>query len=144
MEFAPIGYVECNQRYRYEAARQASIAPDNEARIQLIDREGLLEGLQGLAEFERIWVIYELHLNETWHPLVQPPREGLNKLGVFATRSPHRPNRIGLSCVQLRGIKGHTVHIAQHDLLDATPVLDIKPYVPYADAFPDARALPHF
>ena len=88
MEFAPIGYVECNQRYRYEAARQASIAPDNEAWIRLTEREGLLEALQGLAEFERIWVIYELHLNETWHPFVQPPREGLNNLGVFATRSP--------------------------------------------------------
>lgn len=138
--FSPIGYIECVQRYRYEAARQASIAPDNEAWIQLNEGQDLRDGLYGLAEFERIWVVYELHLNENWHPFVQPPRTYVGKLGVFATRSPHRPNRIGLSCVRLLGIEGSRLHIGQHDLLDATPVLDIKPYVPYADAFVAARA----
>ena len=136
----PIGYVECQQRYRYEVARQASIAPDNEAWIRLDDDPDLRAGLRGLADFERIWVLCELHLNETWHPLVEPPREGLGKLGVFATRSPHRPNRIGLSCVSLLGIDGGSLHVGRHDLLDGTPVFDIKPYLPYADAFPDARA----
>jgi tRNA (adenine37-N6)-methyltransferase len=137
---SPIGHVQCRQRYRYEAARQASIAPDNEAWIQLADDVRLRDGLRGLEGFERVWVIYELHLNETWHPLVQPPREDMGKLGVFATRAPHRPNRIGLSCVRLLGIEGARLHIAQHDLLDGTPVIDLKPYVPYADAFPRARA----
>ena len=136
----PIGYVECRQRYRYEVARQASIAPDNEAWIRLDDDPDLRAGLRGLDDFERIWVLCELHLNETWHPLVEPPREGLGKLGVFATRSPHRPNRIGLSCVSLLGIDGGSLHVGRHDLLDGTPVFDIKPYLPYADAFPDARA----
>jgi tRNA-Thr(GGU) m(6)t(6)A37 methyltransferase TsaA len=140
VEFVPIGYVECAQRYRYEAAKQASIAPDNEAWIQLNNDQGLQDGLLGLAEFERIWIVSELHLNESWHPLVQPPRAGLGKLGVFATRAPHRPNRIGLSCVRLLGIDKNRLHIAQHDLLDGTPVLDLKPYLPYADAFPQARA----
>ena len=93
-DFSPIGYVECAQRYRYEAARQASIAPDNEAWIQLNEGQALQQGLAGLAEFERLWLLCELHLNETWHALVEPPREGMAKLGVFATRSPHRPNRI--------------------------------------------------
>ena len=139
-DFAAIGYVECAQRYRYEVARQASIAPDNEAWIQLNEDRALQEGLAGLADFERIWVLVELHLNETWHALVEPPREGLAKLGVFATRSPHRPNRIGMSCVRLLGICGNRLHVGQHDLLDGTPVLDIKPYLPYADAFPDAAA----
>ncbi|MGY8827021.1 MAG: tRNA (N6-threonylcarbamoyladenosine(37)-N6)-methyltransferase TrmO [Candidatus Latescibacterota bacterium] len=138
--FSPIGYIECAQRYRYEAARQASIAPDNEAWIQLNEGQDLRDALYGLSGFERIWVVYELHLNENWHPFVQPPRTYVGKLGVFATRSPHRPNRIGLSCVRLLGIEGNRLHIGQHDLLDATPVLDIKPYVPYADAFADARA----
>ena len=138
--FSPIGYVECQQRYRYEAARQASIAPDNEAWIQLVDDEDLRLGLRGLEDFERIWVLYELHLNEGWHPLVQPPRAEADKLGVFATRSPHRPNRLGLSCVRLLGVEGARLHVGQHDLLDGTPVLDLKPYVPYADAFPGARA----
>ena len=136
----PIGYVECRQRYRYEAARQASIAPDNEAWIRLDDDSDLRAGLRGLDDFERIWVIYELHLNETWHPLVEPPRESTGKLGVFATRSPHRPNRIGLSCVSLFSIDGGILYVGQHDLLNGTPVLDIKPYLPYADAFPNARA----
>ena len=121
-------------------ARQGSIAPDNEAWIQLNTDQKLRDGLSGLADFERIWVLYELHLNESWHPFVQPPREQLGKLGVFATRSPHRPNRIGLSCVRLLGIEDNRLHVAQHDLLDGTPVIDLKPYVPYADAFPDARA----
>lgn len=136
----PIGYVKCRQRYRYEAARQGSIAPDNEAWIRLDDDPDLREGLRGLEDFERIWVLCEFHLNETWHPLVEPPREGLSKLGVFATRSPHRPNRIGLSCVRLLGIDGGSLHVGRHDLLDGTPVFDIKPYLPYADAFPGARA----
>jgi tRNA-Thr(GGU) m(6)t(6)A37 methyltransferase TsaA len=139
-EFTPIGYVECAQRYRYEAARQASIAPDNKAWIQLVDDDELRVGLRGLEDFERIWLVYELHLNERWHSLVQPPRADADKLGVFATRSPHRPNRIGLSCVRLLGVEGSRLHVGQHDLLDGTPVLDIKPYVPYADAFPEARA----
>ena len=138
--FLPIGYIECAQRYRFEAARQASIAPDNEAWIQLNEDRALRDGLLGLADFERIWVIYELHLNETWHPFVQPPRQGIAKLGVFATRSPHRPNRIGMSCVRLLGVDGNRLHVGQHDFLDQTPVLDLKPYVPYADAFPDAWA----
>ena len=139
-DITPIGYVECAQRYRYEAARQASIAPDNEGWIQLNEDPALREGLAGLADFERIWVLCELHLNETWHALVEPPRAGMAKLGVFATRSPHRPNRIGMSCVRLLGIDDNRLHIAQHDLLDGSPVLDIKPYLPYADAFPDAGA----
>lgn len=138
--FSPIGYIECAQRYRYEAARQASIAPDNEAWIQLNEGQDLRDALYGLVDFERIWIVYELHLNENWHSFVQPPRTYVGKLGVFATRSPHRPNRIGLSCVRLLGVEGNRLHIGQHDLLDATPVLDIKPYVPYADAFADARA----
>ena len=84
-DFSPIGYVECAQRYRYEAARQASIAPDNEAWIQLNEDRALQEGLAGLADFERIWVLCELHLNETWHALVEPPREGMAKLGDLGT-----------------------------------------------------------
>ena len=139
-DFTPIGYVECSQRYRYEAARQASIAPDNEGWIQLVDDENLRLGLRGIEGFERVWIVYELHLNERWHPLVQPPRADADRLGVFATRSPHRPNRIGLSCVRLLGVEADRLHVGQHDLLDGTPVLDIKPYVPYADAFPEARA----
>ena len=138
--FTAIGHVRCAQRYRYEAARQASVAPDNEAWVQLIDDAALRQGLSGLADFERVWLLYELHLNQSWHALVQPPRQDMGKLGVFATRAPHRPNRIGLSCVRLLNVAGDRLHIGQHDLLDGTPVIDIKPYLPYADAFPEAGA----
>jgi tRNA-Thr(GGU) m(6)t(6)A37 methyltransferase TsaA len=136
----PIGRVVCRQRYRYEAPRQGVLRPENRAVIELDDVPEYVDGLTGLDGFERIWVVFELHLNETWHAFVQPPHEGTARQGVFATRSPHRPTRIGLSCVRLLGIEGRRLEIAGHDLLDGTPVFDIKPYVPYADAFPDAAA----
>lgn len=128
----------CPQRYRFEAPRQGVLIPDNRAVIELLQGRGYEQALTGLDGFERIWVVFELHLNETWHPLVQPPHEGAPRRGLFATRSPHRPNRIGLTCVRLLGIDGLRLSVAGHDLLDGTPVLDIKPYLPYADAFPGA------
>lgn len=134
----PIGKVVCLQRYRYEAPRQGVLIPQNRAVIELLEGRGYEQALTGLDGFERIWVVFELHLNETWHPLVQPPHEGEPRRGLFATRSPHRPNRIGLTCVQLLGIDGLRLSVSGHDLLDGTPVLDIKPYLPYADAFPEA------
>jgi tRNA-Thr(GGU) m(6)t(6)A37 methyltransferase TsaA len=139
-EFSPIGYIDCAQRYRYEAPRQGALGAGNSAIIRLNDDDAIRQALTGLEGFDRAWVIYELHLNETWNPLVQPPHEGMAKIGTFATRSPHRPNRIGLSCVELQRVDGLNLHIRNHDLLDRTPILDIKPYVPYADAFPEARA----
>ncbi len=140
MQIEHIGVVKCQQRFRYEAPRQGSIAPANEALIVLKDDKSFTEALNGLSEFEYIWVIYEFHLNQTWHPLVRPPSDDVGKLGVFATRSPHRPNRIGMSCVRLAEITKITLRIEKHDLLDGTPVLDIKPYIPYADSFPNASA----
>ena len=95
--------------------------------------------LRDLAGFERIWVLSVLHLNKDWAPLVRPPRGGV-KRGVFATRSPHHPNRIGLSCVVLDSVEGHVIHVRGLDLIDGTPILDIKPYVPYCDAFADSSA----
>jgi len=95
--------------------------------------------LQDLDGFERIWLIYAFHRSEGLRSTVKPPRGG-PKRGVLATRSPHRPNAIGLSAVELVRVEGRTLHLRGVDLLDGTPVLDIKPYVPYADAFPDAGA----
>lgn len=95
--------------------------------------------LQDLAGFDRLWLIFAFHQNDGWKSVVKPPRGG-PKRGVLSTRSPHRPNAIGLSAVELVGVEGRTLHLRGVDLLDGTPVLDIKPYVPYADAFPDARA----
>jgi tRNA (adenine37-N6)-methyltransferase len=95
--------------------------------------------IQDLGGFDRLWLIFAFHRSEGWKSSVKPPRGG-PKRGVLATRSPHRPDSIGLSAVELAKIEGRTLHLRGVDLLDGTPVLDIKSYVPYADAFPDAKA----
>ena len=105
-----------------------------------------LQGLRGMEEFSHIWLIWQFSqaVREDWSPTVRPPRLGGNtRLGVFATRSPFRPNPIGLSCVKLEAVElstpeGPVLHIAGADLMDGTPVYDIKPYVPYADCKPEA------
>lgn len=99
-----------------------------------------VEALRSLEGFERVWLVYLFHMNEGWSAMVRPPRGPRIKRGVLATRSPHRPNPIGLSAVRLVGVEGRTLRVRELDLLDGTPVLDIKPYVPYADAFPEAKA----
>lgn len=139
LQLHPIGTVRCLARYPYEVPRQAALA-DNEAVIELQDDERLRQGLHDLAGFERLWVISWFPGNTRWRALVQPPDQDADRHGVFATRSPHRPNPIGLSCVRLIGIDGLHLTIRDHDLLDGTPVLDLKPYLPYADAFPEALA----
>ncbi|MEG1980771.1 MAG: tRNA (N6-threonylcarbamoyladenosine(37)-N6)-methyltransferase TrmO, partial [Victivallaceae bacterium] len=98
--------------------------------------------LTDLSGFDRIWIIFKFHLNQTWNPKVAPPviTPPSRKVGVLASRSPHRPNPLGLSCVELVKIEGLKLHIRNFDLLDGTPVLDIKPYIPKVDAFPDSRA----
>jgi tRNA-Thr(GGU) m(6)t(6)A37 methyltransferase TsaA len=93
--------------------------------------------LGGLETFGHIWVIRWLHLNTSWNPTVIPPRGPKVRRGVLATRAPHRPNPIGLSALKLVRVDGRFLHVLGLDLLDGTPVLDVKPYVPYADAFPD-------
>lgn len=104
------------------------------------------ESLRGLENFSHLWVIWQFSeaARDQWSPTVRPPRLGGNKrIGVFATRSPFRPNEIGLSCVTIEGIErtkdmGTVIHIGGADILDGTPVFDIKPYIPYADCHPEA------
>ena len=91
------------------------------------------QALEGLAGFDLIWLLFRFHRAARWKPKVLPPRGG-KKQGVFATRSPHRPNFMGFSCVKLEAINGLTLLITGHDLLDGTPILDIKPYLNYADS----------
>ncbi|MBQ3593698.1 MAG: tRNA (N6-threonylcarbamoyladenosine(37)-N6)-methyltransferase TrmO [Clostridia bacterium] len=99
------------------------------------------QALRGLEGFSHIWLIWGFNLakKEDWSPTVRPPRLGGNtRMGVFATRSPFRPNSIGLSCVKLEKIEGDTLYVSGIDLADNTPIYDIKPYLPYADAKIDA------
>jgi len=139
MQIEPIGLFHCAEKHPYEAARQATLAQDNAGKIVLREGHNFEQALQDLPSFSHIWILFQFHHNTDWKPLVQPPR-GRRKVGLFASRAPYRPNPIGLSCVRLLSVKGRTVHVADHDLLDGTPILDIKPYVPYADSIPTANA----
>jgi len=136
----PIGVVHSSYRERFAVPRQPSLDDAQAATIELNAGLNLEQAVKDLNGFSHIWVIYWMHLNQGWNPTVTPPRGPKIKRGLFATRAPHRPNSIGLSAVRLTGVEGRTLHIKGHDMLDGTPVLDIKPYIPYADAFPDAKS----
>ena len=143
--FPPLGFVRSPYAKRIDAPHQPTVVEGTESGAVA---EATLElepwvpetALRDLAGFERVWLVFVFHLSEGWAPLVQPPRGPKGKRGVLATRSPHRPNPLGLSCVELVAVEGRPLHLRGVDLLDGTPVLDVKPYVPYADAFPEARA----
>lgn len=134
----PVGYIRSSIKERYEAPHQGVLSSGDESFIELLAGNNFEQALDGLAEFERIWVIYSFHLNTTWKPMVKPPRNMGKKVGVFATRSPHRPNGMGLSCVKLVSVQGLRIYITESDILDGSPVYDIKPYLPYSDSFPDS------
>lgn len=142
--YRPIGILQSPYSRRIDAPHQSTIVEGTEtgafavATLQLADWLDE-KAIQDLAGFERLWLIFTFHLSEGWKNVVKPPRGG-PKRGVLATRSPHRPNSIGLSAVELLKIEGRILHLRAVDLLDGTPVLDIKPYIPYADAFPDSKA----
>ena len=142
--YRPIGIINSPYARRIDAPHQSTVVEGTESgepALATLTLEDWVDGqaLKDLVGFERIWLIFSFHLSKGWKSAVKPPRGG-PKRGVLATRAPHRPNSIGLSAVELIGIEGRSLHLRGVDLLDGTPVLDIKPYVPYADAFPDARA----
>lgn len=140
----PIAHVRSPYARRIDAPHQPTVVAGTEtgaqaeARIEFVD-ELPAEALADLAGFERLWLIFVFDRSEGWKAKVRPPRGG-GKRGVLATRSPHRPNPIGLSAVELVAVEARALVVRGVDLLDGTPILDIKPYVPYADAFPGARA----
>jgi tRNA-Thr(GGU) m(6)t(6)A37 methyltransferase TsaA len=134
----PIGYFSGSQSEKYMAHRQATLGKENSEEVIILNPGCNFEqALEDLTGFDHIWIIYWLHRAKSWKPKVNTPRGGKNR-GVFATRSPHRPNPIGLSCVELLSIKGRKIYIGKNDLLDHTPILDIKPYLIYADSFPES------
>jgi tRNA (adenine37-N6)-methyltransferase len=134
----PIGVVRTPFGDRQAAPRQAALEAVA-ARIELTASADFEHALADLDRWSHIWVLYWFHENADWRPKVLPPRSE-EKRGVFATRAPHRPNPIGLSAVALERVEGCTVHIRGADMIDGTPVLDIKPYVPYADALTSANS----
>ena len=138
----PIGTFFGDAIYKYDAPRQGRLFAGHPGRIVLKQGMNFETALRDLDGFERIWVIFQFHENEGWRPTTRPPvpPKGKDRVGTFASRSPYRPNPIGLSCVRLLKVEGLTLYVDEADLLNETPVLDIKPYIPMADAFPDAKA----
>lgn len=131
---------------KFGIPRQSGLVEQLQATIIFESKFRNDDALRGLEDFSHLWLIWQFSeaVRSDWSPTVRPPRLGGNtRMGVFATRSPFRPNAIGLSCVKLLGIEkteefGSVIHVGGADLMDGTPIFDIKPYIPYSDAIPDA------
>ncbi len=136
-----IGVIESCYRDKFGTPRQPGLAPSSWARLQLKKEWQPELALQGLEGFSHLWVIFLFHQNTNlrYHAKVHPPRMQGEQIGVFATRSPHRPNPIGLSLVKIEKIDGDSIFISGVDLVDGTPVLDIKPYLPEVESKPEAK-----
>jgi len=139
MNYEPIGFFQTPFNEAYELPFQPGIVTGFDGMIELNQGQNFETALRDLNGFERIWLIFQFHKSSSWKPVVTPPR-GHKKRGVFATRSPHRPNSIGMSCVTLLKIEGRSLYIENHDLIDGTPILDIKPYLSYVDSFPNSKS----
>lgn len=145
-DFQPVGLIHSCFPEKFGIPRQPGLVKEAHARLELLPPYDRSEALEGLETFSHLWLIFVFHasLQEAWKPTVRPPRLGGNKrVGVFASRSMFRPNPIGLSVVELERIdttaRPPCLYLKGVDLLDETPVLDIKPYLPYVDAIPSAR-----
>lgn len=131
---------------KFGIPRQSGLISDLKGEIVFEPEYRNPDALRGIEEFSHLWLIWEFSeaVRDTWSPTVRPPRLGGNKrMGVFATRSPFRPNAVGLSSVRLESVELHTdcgpvLHVAGADLMDGTPIFDIKPYLAFADSHPDA------
>jgi tRNA (adenine37-N6)-methyltransferase len=138
LNLEPIGFARTASRFKFDAPSQ----PDAEAakvnQIELLPGKQYELALSDLAGFDRIWLLWWFDRNQTWRPRVLPPRGPAKRRGVFATRSPHRPNPLGLTCVTLLGIEGRFLQVGPLDMTDGTPIFDIKPYLRTVDAHPES------
>ena len=145
-EIKVIARIKTPFKTKFGIPRQSGVAQDVRGEIVFEPEFRSVDAVRGLEDFSHIWLIWQFSeaVRDTWSPLVRPPRLGGNTyLGVFATRSPFRPNSIGLSSVELERVeftsdRGPVLHVRGVDLMDGTPIFDIKPYIPYADAHPEA------
>lgn len=147
MEILPIAHIRTDFPEKFGIPRQSGLASSLRGKIVFEPTYRDPEALRGLEGFSHLWLIWEFSANGRsgrWQPTVRPPRLGGNRhMGVFATRSPFRPNPLGLSCVELEGVENDTpegpvIYVRGADLMDGTPLYDIKPYIRYADSRPDA------
>lgn len=145
--YPPIGHIKTCFTEKFGTPRQAQMIPAAQGVLKLLPDPRFAQALQELETFSHVWLVYvfDRHAEQEWKPLIQSPRVDMPRVGVLASRSPHRPNPIGLSAVKLDRIDfkaagGIEIHLSGVDLLDGTPVLDIKPYLPYADVIPSANS----
>ena len=146
MEIKPIAFIKTDFKEKFGIPRQSGIIEEIKGEIIFEKEFRNPDALRGIEEYSHLWLIFDFSKNhrEEWSPTVRPPRLGGNKrVGVFATRSPFRPNNLGLSCVKLEGVRkdenfGNILIVSGVDLLDKTPIYDIKPYIPYCDCKKDA------
>lgn len=144
----PIAHIRTDFAGKFGVPRQAGLVPELRGTVVFEPEYRNPDALRGLDGFSHIWLIWEFSeaRRESWSPTVRPPRLGGNtRMGVFATRSPFRPNPIGLSCVRLEAVRldrelGPVVEVSGADLMDGTPIYDLKPYLPYCDCKPEATA----
>ena len=147
MEITPIAHIRTDFGSKFGVPRQSGVVEELRAKIVFEPAYRNPDALRGLTDFSHLWLIWHFSevKQEGWSPSVRPPRLGCNaRMGVFATRSPYRPNPIGLSSVKIVGIDlatpdGPVITVAGADLMDGTPIFDIKPYLAYADSHPDAK-----
>ena len=134
----PIGYLRTQKQVKFQALHQPPDLPSERNTLELLPGCGYEQALLDLAGFSRVWLLWWFHLNPGWRPLILPPRGPAQRRGVFATRSPHRPNPLGMTPVPLFGIRGRQLILGACDLVDGTPIFDLKPYYAPYDSFPDA------
>lgn len=139
IQFNPIGFLRNAPRDKREVARQSALqnTHENESFIE-VTLENAKQTLIGVEGFSHLWVIFNFDRNTNWNPMVLPPRLD-HKTGVFASRSPHRPNPIGISLCEISKIKEHRIYLVKSDLLEGTPILDLKPYIPEYDYVSEAK-----
>tara|TARA_Y100001960_G_scaffold295719_1_gene340615 strand:+ start:3863 stop:4558 length:696 start_codon:yes stop_codon:yes gene_type:complete len=142
----PIGFIESPYKEKFAVPRQPRLVPSATSRVRLAGQANCLEAVRGIEQFSHVWLLFlfDQNLAAGWKPTVRPPRLGGNeRIGVLASRSTFRPNGIGMSAVELKGVttKGDQVYLelGNVDLVDNTPIVDIKPYIPYSDSIADAQ-----
>ena len=143
----PVARMRSDFATKFGIPRQSGLVEDLRSTIVFEPKYRNPEALRGIEGYDYLWLIWQFSeaVREDWSPTVRPPRLGGNaRMGVFATRSPFRPNSLGLSCVRLLEVEhtqefGTVLHVGGADLMDGTPIFDVKPYVPYADSHPDAK-----
>lgn len=148
MQIEPIAYFRSPFATKFGVPKQSGLVDCLQGTIELVPQYRNADALRGIDEFDYLWLVWEFSANKhaATSPVVRPPLLGGNvRMGVFATRSPFRPNRLGLSSVRIANVeldttRGPLIHVLGADLMDGTPIYDIKPYVAYADCHPDARS----